>query len=216
MIAKESGLMSVPQELSAVAAAPLLCAGLTTFSALRNSPARPCDLVAVIGIGGLGHLAVQYARHFGYEVVAIDRGDERADLSQQLGAQHYINSAISDVAEALQALGGAALVLATASGGNTVERAIKGLRPGGTVITLGATDQPIAVRTEDLLFGTRAIAGSLTGTPAVGDAALRFSVITPVAAMIEIMTLEQAPEAYARMMEGMARFRIVLNIAATE
>lgn len=213
MIAKASGLMSVPEQLASVDAAPLLCAGLTTFSALRDSPARPSDLVAVVGVGGLGHLGVQYARHFGYEVVAVDLGDDRADLARQLGAHHFIDSTATAVAKALQDLGGAVVVLATASGGNTVEEAIKGLRPGGEVIVLGASPQPIAVNSSDLLFGSRTVAGALTGTAAAGDAALRFSVLTPVAAMIETMPLEQAPKAYTRMLEGKARFRIVLNIS---
>src|SRR5271156_1040013 len=120
LIAKASGLMSIPQELSSVAAAPLLCAGLTTFSALRNSPFRPSDLVAVIGVGGLGHLAVQYGRYFGFEVIAIDLGDDRADLAKRLGAHHYVDSTAADVADALRGLGGASVVLAAASGGNTL------------------------------------------------------------------------------------------------
>ena len=119
-----------PQELSSVSAAPLLCAGLTTFSALRNSPAKASELVAVIGVGGLGHLAVQYGRYFGFEVVAIDRGEDRAELAKGLGAHHYVDSTMTNVAETLRDLGGASVVLATASGGNTVEQAIKGLRPG--------------------------------------------------------------------------------------
>src|SRR5277367_1643468 len=143
MIAKASGLMSVPDDLSSVDAAPLLCAGLTTFSALRNSRARAGDLVAILGVGGLGHLGVQYARHMGFEVVAIDRGADRAELSKKLGAHHYIDTSSTDVAKALEALGGAAVVLATASGGKAVAAALSGLRRGGVVISLGATDQPI-------------------------------------------------------------------------
>lgn len=212
VLVKASGLVSVPAELSSVDAAPLLCAGLTTFSALRDSPARAGDLVAVVGVGGLGHLGVQYARHFGFEVVAIDVGDDRADLAKRLGAHRYIDSNATDLAEALQALGGATVVLATASAGKSVEQAIKGLRPGGQVIELGATPEPVKVASSDLIFGSRTVAGALTGTPAAADAALMFSVLTPVAAMIETMPLEQAPEAYARMMAGDARFRIVLTI----
>src|SRR5438132_5408602 len=144
MIAKASGLMSVPDDLSSVNAAPLLCAGLTTFSALRNSPARAGDLVAILGVGGLGHLGVQYARHMGFEVVGIDRGaGDRAELAKKLGAHHYVDSTVSDVAKALQALGGATVVLATASGGKAVAAAVNGLRRGGVVISLGATDEPI-------------------------------------------------------------------------
>src|SRR6516164_8761950 len=131
MIAKASGLMSIPNELSSAAAAPLLCAGLTTFNALRNASAKAGDLVAVLGIGGLGHLGVQYARHMGFEVAAISRGVDTAELAKKLGAHHYIDSAATDPAAALQALGGAKVILITASGGKTVAATFKGLRPGG-------------------------------------------------------------------------------------
>src|SRR5271156_4010158 len=162
MIAKASGLMSVPDELSSVDAAPLLCAGITTFSALRNSPARAGDLVAIFGVGGLGHLGVQYARHMGFEVVAIDQGADRAELSKKLGAPHYIDGSTSDVAKALEALGGAVVVLATASGGKAVAAALGGLRRGGVVISLGATDEPIELSAFELLFKGLGVAGALT------------------------------------------------------
>ena len=212
MIAKASGLMAVPDALSSIDAAPLLCAGLTTFSALRNSPARAGDLVAVFGVGGLGHLGVQYARRMGFEVVAIDRGGDRAELAKKLGAHHHIDSSASDVAKALQALGGAAVVLATASGGKAVASILGGLRRGGTVISLGATDEPIELSAFELLFKQLGVDGALTGTPAAGDATLRFSAISDVAAMIEAMPLERAAEAYAKMMSGNARFRMVLTM----
>src|SRR6266481_4315373 len=175
MIAKTSGLMSVPDELSSVDAAPLLCAGLTTFSALRNSPARAGDLVAILGVGGLGHLGVQYARHMGFEVVAIDRGADRAELSKKLGAHHYIDGSTSDVAKSLEALGGASVVVATASGGKAVAAALGGLRRGGVVISLGATDEPIELSAFELLFKGVGVEGALTGTPSAGDATLKFS-----------------------------------------
>src|SRR6202158_4232264 len=212
MIAKASGLIAVPEDLSAVAAAPLLCAGLTTFSALRNSPARAGDLVAVFGVGGLGHLGVQYARGMGFEVVAIDRGDDRAELSKKLGAHHYLNSSAADVAKELQKLGGAQVVLATASGGKAVAAALGGLRRGGVVISLGATDEPIEVSAFELLFKQLGVDGALTGTPRAGDATLKFSAMSDVAAMIETMPLERAADAYARMMSGEARFRMVLTM----
>jgi len=212
MIAKSSGLIAVPDELSSANAAPLLCAGLTTFSALRDSSARAGDLVAVFGVGGLGHLGVQYARRIGFEVVAIDRGGDRAELSKKLGAHHYVDSSSADVAKALQALGGAQVVLATASGGKAVAAALGGLRRGGSVISLGATDEPIELSAFDLLFRQLGVDGALTGTPSAGDATLRFSVISDVAAMIETMPLERAAEAYARMMSGNARFRVVLTM----
>jgi propanol-preferring alcohol dehydrogenase len=213
MIAKASGLIAVPEDLSAVAAAPLLCAGLTTFSALRNSPARAGDLVAVFGVGGLGHLGVQYARRMGFEVVAIDRGDDRAELSKKLGAHHYIDSSTTDVAKALQERGGAQVVLATASGGKAVTAALGGLRRGGVVISLGATDEPIELSAFEMLFKQLGVDGALTGTPKAGDATLRFSALSDVAAMVETMPLERAAEAYAKMMSGEARFRMVLTVA---
>src|ERR1700688_4694871 len=202
MIGKASGLIAVPDDLSSVDAAPLLCAGLTTFSALRNSPARAGDLVAVFGVGGLGHLGVQYARHMGFEVVAIDRGSDRAELSKKLGAHHYIDSSTTDVAKALQERGGAQVVLATASGGKAVTAALGGLRRGGVVISLGATDEPIELSAFELLFKELAVEGALTGTPRAGDATLKFSALSDVAAMVETMPLERAAEAYARMMQG--------------
>ena len=210
MIAKASGLMRIPDELSSAGAAPLLCAGLTTFSALRNAPAKAGELVAVLGIGGLGHLGVQYARHMGFEVAAIGRGTESAELAKKLGAHHYIDSAASDPAAALQALGGAKVILITASGGKTIAATFKGLRPGGVSIDLGVGPEPIEITSMDLIFGERKVAGALTGNPATGDATLRFSALSGVSAMIETVPLEQAAEAYARMMEGKARFRIVL------
>lgn len=212
MIAKSTGLIAVPDDLSSVNAAPLLCAGLTTFSALRNSSARAGDLVAIFGVGGLGHLGVQYARRMGFEVVAIDRGNDRAELSKKLGAHHYIDASSTDVAKALEKLGGAKVVLATASGGKAVAAALGGLRRGGAVICLGATDEPIELSAFDLLFKQLGVDGALTGTPATGDSTLRFSVISDVAAMIETMPLERAAEAYARMMSGNARFRVVLTM----
>src|SRR5215468_12361859 len=143
MIAKATGLVRIPDDLSSAAAAPLLCAGLTTFNALRNAPAKAGDLVAVLGIGGLGHLAVQYARNMGFEVAAITRISTTAACAKKLGAHHYIDSAASDPAAALQALGGAKVILITASGGKTVAATFKGLRPGGVSIVLGVGPEPI-------------------------------------------------------------------------
>jgi propanol-preferring alcohol dehydrogenase len=212
MIAKPGGLVSIPDDLSSVDAAPLLCAGLTTFSALRNAPAKAGDLVAVVGIGGLGHLAVQYARHMGFEVAAIARGADKVELAQKLGAHHYIDNAATNPAEALQALGGAKVVLITASGGRTVAETFKGLRPGGVSIVLGVGPEPIEVSSMDLIFGSRKLEGALTGDPATGDETLRFSVLSGVFAMIETVPLEEAADAYARMMAGKARFRMVLTM----
>lgn len=210
MIAKASGLVSIPDDLSSAAAAPLLCAGITTFSALRNSSARAGDVVAVLGIGGLGHLGVQYARHMGFEVVAIARGADTAELAKKLGAHHYIDSSDTDPASALQALGGAKVILITASGGKTVAATFKGLRPGGVSISVGVGPEPIEVTSMDLIFAERNVAGSLTGNPATGDATLRFSALSGVSPMIETVPLNQAAAAYAKMMAGKARFRMVL------
>ena len=212
LIARASGLMSIPDGLSSVNAAPLLCAGLTTFSALRNAPAKPGDLVAVLGIGGLGHLAVQYARHMGFEVAAIARGAETAELAKKLGAHHYIDSTASNPAEALQAMGGAKVILVTASGGKTVAETFKGLRPGGVSVIVGVSPDPIEVSAMDLVFGSRKLEGALTGDPETGDETLRFSALSGVSAMIETMPLEKAADAYAKMMAGKARFRIVLTM----
>jgi len=197
MIAKATGLVRIPDEL-------------TTFNALRNAPAKAGDLVAVLGIGGLGHLAVQYARHMGFEVAAIARGSNTAELAKKLGAHHYIDSAATDPAAALQALGGARVILVTASGGKTVAETFKGLRPGGVSIDLGVGPEPIELTNMDLIFGSRKVEGSLTGTPATGDATLRFSALSGVSAMIETVPLEEAASAYAKMMAGKARFRMVL------
>src|SRR5215468_5571686 len=210
LLAKASGLMSIPDDLSSADAAPLLCAGLTTFSALRNAPAKAGDLVAVLGIGGLGHLGVQYARHMGFEVAAIARGTGTAELAKKLGAHHYIDSAATDPAVALQALGGAKVILITASGGKTIAATFKGLRPGGVSIDLGVGPEPIEITSTDLIFGERKVTGSLTGNPATGDTTLRFSALAGISAMIETVPLQEAAAAYAKMMAGKARFRMVL------
>jgi propanol-preferring alcohol dehydrogenase len=212
MIAPAEALAVMPDELSAVEAGPLMCAGITTFNSLRHSGAKPGDVVAILGIGGLGHLGVQFARRMGFEVVAIGRGANKADIAKRLGAHHYIDSSAVNPGKALQALGGATLVIVTASGGKAVAQILKGLCPRGKVMTLGATPDPIEVQTSDLLFASRSIEGALTGNPATGEATLKFSALTGVAAIIETMPLERAPEAYARMMAGKAHLRIVLTM----
>jgi alcohol dehydrogenase, propanol-preferring len=212
MIAKASGLVHIPDELTSIGAAPLLCAGLTTFSALRNAPAKAGDLVAVLGIGGLGHLGVQYARKLGFEVAAIARGANKAELAKKLGAHHYIDSATADPAAALQALGGVQVILVTATSGKTVSETFKGLRPNGTSVVVGVGPEPIEVSSMDLIFGSRKLEGALTGDPATGDATLRFSALSGVSAMVETAPLEKAAEAYAKMMAGKAQFRMVLTM----
>lgn len=213
MLAQQRALVSIPDALRSVDAAPLLCAGLTTFNALRKSGAGPGDLVAVIGIGGLGHLAVQYAAKMGFEVAAIGRGPDKDGLSRKLGAHHYIDNAAEDSAQALQALGGAAAIVATA-GGKAVSDAFPGLRERGRMVVVGVSPEPIEIGSVDLLFGTRELVGSLTGDPGAGDDVLRFSTLAGVAPMVETMPLSQAPEAYRRMMHGEARFRLVLTMDA--
>ena len=212
MLAKASGLMSIPDSLDAAEAAPLLCAGLTTFSALRNSRARAGDLVAIVGIGGLGHLAVQYARHMGFEVVAIGRSPDPEGRAAALGAHHYLDSSAVDVPAKLQSLGGASLVLLTASGGNAAAEAFNGLRPKGEVITLGVTAEPVGVTAQQLAFKGGSVTGALTGNTGTGDATLRFSELTGVAAIVETVPLERAAEGYAKMMAGKAHYRVVLTM----
>src|SRR6516162_139759 len=210
MIADEHALAAVPAELAPADAAPLLCAGVTTYNALRNSPARPGDLVAVQGIGGLGHLAVQFANRMGFRVAAIARGEEKQPLARELGAHHYIDSQSEDPAAALQALGGANVILATAASGKAMSPLIGGLRARGRLIVVGSGPDPIEVATAQLLFGTRAIEGSLTGLPIDSEDTLAFSVLERIRARIETVPLEAAAEAYGKMMRNEARFRMVL------
>jgi D-arabinose 1-dehydrogenase-like Zn-dependent alcohol dehydrogenase len=210
MIADERALAAVPAELAPADAAPLLCAGVTTYNALRNSPARPGDLVAVQGIGGLGHLAVQFASRMGFRVAAVARGEEKQPLAHQLGAHHYIDSQAGDPAAALQALGGASVILATVTSGKAMAALIGGLRARGRMIVVGASPDPIEVAPAQLLFGTRAIEGALTGSPLDSEDTLAFSVLEGIRPRIETAPLEAAAEAYGKMMRNEARFRMVL------
>ncbi|WAL75967.1 alcohol dehydrogenase catalytic domain-containing protein [Kitasatospora sp. YST-16] len=209
--ARTSGLVRVPDEVPPAEAAPLLCAGLTTFTGLQRIGARPGALVAVQGIGGLGHLALQYARSLGYRVVAIARGREKEALARELGAHHYVDSTEGNVADALQALGGAAAILATAASGAAMNPLVAGLAPRGRLVVLGAAPDPIEVGTADLLFGTRTIQGHLTGTPIENEDNLSFSAAHGITPRIELFPLSEAPKAYARMLSGGARFRAVLD-----
>jgi D-arabinose 1-dehydrogenase-like Zn-dependent alcohol dehydrogenase len=210
MIADERALAAVPAELAPADAAPLLCAGVTTYNALRNSPARPGDLVAVQGIGGLGHLAVQFASRMGFRVAAVARGEEKQPLARQLGAHHYIDSQAGDPAAALQALGGASVILATVTSGKAMAALIGGLRARGRMIVVGASPDPIEVAPAQLLFGTRAVEGALTGSPLDSEDTLAFSVLEGIRPRIETAPLEAAAEAYGKMMRNEARFRMVL------
>jgi D-arabinose 1-dehydrogenase-like Zn-dependent alcohol dehydrogenase len=210
MIADERALAAVPAELAPRDAAPLLCAGVTTYNALRNSPARPGDLVAVQGIGGLGHLAVQFAHCMGFRVAAVARGEEKQPLARELGAHHYIDSQSQDPAAALQALGGASVILATVANGKAMSPLIGGLRARGRMIVVGYGAEPIEVPPAQLLFGTRTIEGSLTGSPSDSEDTLAFSVLQGIRPRIETVPLEAAAEAYGKMMRNEARFRMVL------
>ena len=210
MIAIPSGLVSIPDGLNAVDAAPLLCAGLTTFNALRHSLAEPGDLVAVLGVGGLGHLGVQFARHMGFRVAAIARGAEKEPLAKQLGAHHYIDSKAGDPAAALQALGGAKVILATTSDSKSMTDLVGGLLPRGKLIVAGAPATPLEISPLLLIFGSRAVEGTLTGSSIQNEDTLAFSVLQNIKPMIETVPLEKAAEGYQRMSSNKARFRVVI------
>jgi propanol-preferring alcohol dehydrogenase len=210
MIAIPSGLVSIPDDLGSADAAPLLCAGLTTYNALRHSLAEPGDLVAVQGIGGLGHLGVQFAARMGFRVAAIARGAQKEPLAKQLGAHHYIDSKAGDPAAALQALGGAKVILATASDSKSMSGLIGGLGPRGRMIVAGAGSSPIEVSPLHLLFGSRGIEGTLTGSAIDNEDTLAFSVLQKIKPMIETVPLEKAAEGYQRMLSNNARFRMVI------
>jgi alcohol dehydrogenase, propanol-preferring len=210
MIAEARGLAAIPDELSSAEAAPLLCAGITTYNALRNAGLRAGDLVAVQGIGGLGHLGVQFARHMGFRTAAIGRGSDKEKLAKDLGAHVYIDAAVDDAAAALQRIGGARAILATATSGEAMGPLVAGLAARGKFIVVGVPQDPIQLNAFPLVFGGRSIYGSLTGTPIDSEDTLAFSVLEKIRPMIETAALEQAADAYARMMEGKARFRMVL------
>ncbi len=212
MVAPVEALVAIPESLSDVEAAPLLCAGITTFNALRHSGALPGDLVAVQGIGGLGHLGIQFANKFGYKVAAIGRGSENAALAKKLGASVYIDSKSTNAAEALQRMGGAKVILATAPSSKAMSELFDGLGPNGKLMVIGATFDPIEVTPMQLITGSRTIQGWAAGIPSDSEDTLRFAELTGVRAMIETYPLEKAAEAYARMMGGDAQFRVVLKM----
>src|SRR5215472_9288379 len=210
MVAPVEALVPIPESLSDAEAAPLLCAGITTFNALRHSGAFPGDLVAVLGIGGLGHLGIQFANKFGYKVAAIGRGPENAALAKKLGAHAYIDSKSTNAAEALQKSGGAQVILATAPSSKAMSELIDGLAPSGKLIVVGVEAEPIQVTPAQLVTGSRTIQGWASGTPIDAEDTLRFSELTGVRPMIETYPLDRAAEAYARMLSGKAQFRVVL------
>ncbi|WP_019068351.1 alcohol dehydrogenase catalytic domain-containing protein [Streptomyces hokutonensis] len=211
-VAPVDALARIPEGLSATAAAPMGCAGVTTFNGLRRSAAGPGDLVAVLGLGGLGHLGVQYAVAMGFETVAIARGAEKADFAKQLGAHHYVDStADTEVAEALRELGGAKVVLATAGNAEAAAATVEGLRPRGELVVIGADNAPLEISPLQLLMSAKVVRGHPSGTAQDVQDTLAFSALHGIHPMVETVPLEQAGEAYERMLSGAARFRMVLT-----
>lgn len=211
MVAPVEALAHMPESLDPAEAAPLMCAGITTFNALRRSGALPPDLVAVQGIGGLGHLGIQFAQKLGYKVAAIGRGSENSTLATKLGASIYIDSVASNTVEELQRLGGARVILTTAPSGKAMAGLVDGLGPNGVLLIVGASPDSIDVSPNALIFGRKRVAGWPSGIPADSEDTLQFSEMTGVRPMIETYPLARAAEAYARMMSGKARFRVVLT-----
>jgi len=212
MVAPWEALARIPDDLSDADAAPLLCAGITTFNALRASVARPGDRVAILGVGGLGHLGIQYAAKMGLEVVAIARGTDKEPLARELGAHHYVDSTAGDVAEALTALGGVQVVLATVTVADAMTATLGGIKPGGQLVVVGAPPDPLAVPAFALIPGSSAVQGHASGTSRDSEDTLAFSALTGVRPRIETVPLAEAPAAYDRMMAGDARFRMVLTM----
>ena len=211
VVAPAVALARIPDGLSAADAGPLMCAGITTFNSLRHAGARSGDLVAVLGIGGLGHLGVQFAARMGYETVAIARGRDKEALARQLGAHHYVDSQAQDPARELTALGGARVVLATVTSGKAMTAALGGLAVDGTFVVLGASHEPLEVSPFLLISGRRRVQGWPSGTSADSEDTLAFSARNGIRPMNEVFPLEEAAAAYDRMMSGNARFRVVLT-----
>lgn len=209
-------LAAVPPQLEAAEAAPLLCAGITTYNALRHSGAEAGDTVAILGLGGLGHLGVQFAARMGFRTIAIARGGEKAPLARELGAAHYIDSTRQDVAAALAELGGARVVLATVTDPKSMSATVGGLSIDGQLVVVGASTEPIEVAPLALISGRRSIRGWPSGTSSDSEDTLRFSARSDVRARIERYPLERAPEGYERMMSGQARFRVVLTMGSPD
>jgi D-arabinose 1-dehydrogenase-like Zn-dependent alcohol dehydrogenase len=212
MLAPPEALVAVPDTIRDVDAGPLMCAGITTFNSLRHSGALPGDLVAVQGIGGVGHLGVQFANKFGYRVVAIGRGSENAALAKKLGANLYIDAESVNAAQELQKLGGARVILATAPNSKTMSELVGGLGANGKLIVIGISFEPIQVAPVQLISGRKALQGWASGTAADGEDTLRFCELSGVRPMIETFPLEEADAAYARMMSGKAQFRVVVTM----
>jgi len=213
MVAPADALALMPEGISPEEAAPLLCAGITTYNALRHSGARPGDLVAIQGVGGLGHLGIQYANKFGYKVAAVSRGASNAVLARKLGAHHYIDSQAANPAEELKKLGGARVILCTAPSGKAMTALFDGLGTNGKMVVVGASMEPIQVTPIQLIMGRKALQGWPSGTSADSEDTLNFSVLTGVRPMIEKYSLERVAEAYDRMISGKAEYRVVLTMS---
>lgn len=211
-IVPKEALALIPDELSFVDAGPLMCAGITTFNSLRHSGAKPGDVVAVLGVGGLGHLAIQFAAKMGFKTIAIARGKDREALSKKLGAWAYIDSESKNAAEELKKLGGAKVILATATNGKAMSSVVEGLDIDGKLIILGAAHEPLEISSLSLIVGRRSIAGWPSGTSIDSQDTMSFCSMTNVRSMNEVFPLERAAEAYEHMMSGKARFRVVLKI----
>src|SRR5580692_9644781 len=212
MLAPAEAVAAIPDELAAPDAAPLLCAGITVYNALRNSGARPGDLVAVQGIGGLGHLGIQYARQMGFRTFAIGRGKDKEALARKLGATHYIDTAAGDPSAELQKFGGAHVILATAPDSKAMAAVVNGLASNGKLLVVGASGDPIGVTPIQLIMGTKGIQGWASGIATDSEDTMQFSALTGVRPMIEKYPLEKAAEAYDQMISGRARFRVVLTM----
>jgi alcohol dehydrogenase len=213
MLARSTGLVSIPDELSSEEAAPILCAGIATFNALKKCGAEAGDTVAILGVGGLGHMALQYARRMGFKVVAVGRGAEIAEDAKALGAHIYIDNNEEDAAARLMSMGGARAVVTTVGHADAVSQLLGGLAPQGRLVLLGAGKDPLTVSTASFVGGERSVMGSLTGSPYESEKALDFSVLTGARPMIEVMPLEKANEAYQRMRSGDVKFRMVLTMS---
>lgn len=209
--ARATGLVRIPADLDAVTGAPLLCAGLTVYNALLSASVRPGSLVAIQGIGGLGHLGIQYARALGHRVVAVARGTEKAGLAAELGAHDYIDSTAADPGQVLRRLGGAAVIVATAASGGSMSPLVAGLGPRGHLVVVGAAPDPIQVSTSDLIFGGHVVRGIVTGSSIENEDNLRFALDHGLRSHNEVFSLSEAPDAYERMISGRARFRVVLD-----
>jgi D-arabinose 1-dehydrogenase-like Zn-dependent alcohol dehydrogenase len=214
MIAPASALAAIPDELPAEEAGPFMCAGVTVYNALRNSGARAGDVVAVHGIGGLGHLGVQYARRMGFETVAINRGNDKEPLARELGAHHYIDATSSDVVAELQKLGGARVILATAPNAQAISALVDGLAPSGLLLVPAAPAEPLTISMFSLISHRSSVAGWYSGTARDSQDTMEFSALTGVHPMIEKYPLERVAEAYEQMHSGKVRFRVVLTIGS--